>query len=77
MKHRALFIGGPLDGQERVLQVPASEIKVSTRLTTTLYRRLFAFNEPHEFVYSVWDVAETLNYLWTHYARRKHAPHVA
>ena len=66
---RALFIGGPIDGHECVLQVPSSRIDVAG----VAYHRLFAFDEPVVFIYSVWDVSKTLFHLWHRYTGGKYA----
>ncbi len=69
MNHRALFIGGPIDGQERVLQVTSDRIRVKD----VTYTRLFAFGSPQVFVYSTWDTSETLLHLWNRYTGGKYA----
>ena len=68
-QHRALFIGGPIDGQERVLRVTTATIRVEA----VVYQRLFAFGIPQVFIYSVYDVAETLLQLWNRYTGGKYA----
>jgi hypothetical protein len=65
---KAFFIGGPIDGQERILQVPSSHIDVAG----VAYNRLFAFDEPVVFIYSTWDVSKTLFHLWHHYTDGKY-----
>ena len=72
MNYRALFIGGPVDGQERVLPHRNRFIGVKGE-PQCVYRRLFAFGEPHTLVYSLYDSAETLNRLWQRYAGEDHA----
>jgi len=69
MTHRALFIGGAVDGQERVLS--AAYPRICTPGAT--YYRLFAFGSPPVFVYSVWDVSKTLLHLWNRYTGDKYA----
>ncbi len=72
MKFRALFIGGPVDGQERVL--PHCNQSVGVRGASQItYRRLFAFGEPRTLVYSLYGIEETLNRLWHRYAGEDHA----
>jgi hypothetical protein len=72
MRYRALFIGGPVDGQERVL--PHCNQFIGVRCTPTVtYRRLFAFGEPQTLVYSLYDVEETLNRLWDRYTGGRYA----
>jgi len=66
---RSLFIGGPIDGQERVLQVPASRIWVDK----ACYYRLFAFGSPQVFVYSVWNMTHTIMHLWNKYTGGRYA----
>lgn len=70
MKYRALFISGPVDGQERLLPHCNRYIAVSGQC---VYRLLFAFGEPHTLVYSLFGVEETLNRLWHRYAGEDHA----
>ena len=67
MKYRALFIGGPVDGQERVLSCRNRYVGIRGTPRCT-YRLLFAFGDPHTLVYSVYGVEETLNRLWHRYA---------
>lgn len=66
---RALFFGGPIDGQERVLRVTADRLDVNG----VIYHRLFAFGIPEVFIYSVWDVTETLLHCWNRYTGDKYA----
>jgi hypothetical protein len=69
MSYRALFIGGPIDGQERVLAADHPQIN----LAAATYRRLFAVGVPTTLVYSVWDVTETVNHVWHHYTGGRYA----
>jgi hypothetical protein len=69
MSYRALFIGGPIDGQERVLTADHPHISVPA----ATYRLLFAFGVPKTLVYSVWDVTETFSHVWHHYTGGKYA----
>ena len=74
MGFRALFIGGSVDGQERVLASDHRQIQVPSRGTPQcVYRLLFAFGEPHTLVYSLYGVEETLSRLWRCYAGEDHA----
>jgi hypothetical protein len=84
MTYRALFIGGPIDGQERVLQVevPLRMITVpeySTQSWTlnhyVTYRLIHDFKTPEDtvLVYSLWDLGTTLLHLWNHYTGGKYA----
>jgi hypothetical protein len=67
VSYRALFIGGRADGQERVL--PHCNRRISIRgEPQCVYRRLFAFGEPATLIYSLYDIAETLDRLWQRYA---------
>ena len=76
MNHRALFIGGPIDGQERVLREQRQQIVIEDRSPTpTMPRRTVGYHCVHDFktpegvvlVYSLWDVATTLLHLWNCY----------
>ena len=74
MRFRALFIGGPVDGQERVLAGDYRQVQVPSRGTPEcVYRLLFAFGESHTLVYSLYDIEETLDRLWHRYAGESHA----
>jgi hypothetical protein len=82
MTYRALFIGGPIDGQERVLQVAWQNIVVSDRQPTpTTPRRTVTYHWVHDFetpeglvlVYSLWDAATTLLHLWAHYTEHRYS----
>jgi hypothetical protein len=74
MRFRALFIGGPVDGQERVLASDHPQVQVAGRGTPQcVYRLLFAFGESCTLVYSLYGVEETLNRLWRRYAGEDHA----
>ena len=69
MKFRALFVGGVVDGQERVLAGDYARIQVPSRGDPQhVYRLLFAFGEPPTLVYSLYGVEETLNRLWHRYS---------
>jgi hypothetical protein len=72
MKYRALFVGGAVDGQERVLPHCNGFISIRGQ-PQCVYHRLFAFGEPATLVYSLYDIAETLNRLWHRYAGEDHA----
>ena len=57
MRFRALFIGGPVDGQERVLVGDYRQVQVPSRGTPEcIYRLLFAFGESHTLVYSLYSI---------------------
>lgn len=73
MRYRALFIGGVVDGQERVLPHRNRLIGIRGE-PKCVYRLLFAFGEPHTLVYSLYDIAETLNRLWHRYAGEDQCP---
>jgi len=64
MRYRALFIGGPIDGQERVLNADYQRITISE---TAVYVLLFAYGCEKTLIYSVWNIEETLNRVWNHY----------
>jgi hypothetical protein len=66
LRFRALFIGGPVDGQERVLVHRNQHIGI--RDQQCVYRLLFVFGEPATLIYSLYDTAETLSRLWHRYA---------
>lgn len=73
MRYRALFIGGAVDGQERVL--PHCNRLIGIRgEPQCVYQLLFAFGEPHTLVYSLYDIAETLNRLWQRYSGEHQCP---
>ena len=67
MRYRALFIGGRVDGQERVLVHRNRYIGLRDQ-PQCVYRLLFAFGEPRTLVYSLYGVEETMNRLWHRYA---------
>jgi hypothetical protein len=74
MRFRALFIGGPVNGQERVLAGDYRQVQVPSRGTPEcVYQLLFAFGESHTLVYSLYNIEETLNRLWHRYAGEDHA----
>lgn len=87
MKYRALFIGGPLDGQEKILReatliveyasephlVEPIRLGAATTYTCIYYQRLFAFGSPQVFIYSVWDAVETLEHVWHQYTGGRYA----
>ena len=74
MRFRALFIGGPVDGQERVLAGDYRQVQVPSRGTPEcVYRLLFAFGESHTLVYSLYGIEETLDRLWHRYVGESHA----
>ena len=66
MRYRALFIGDAADGQERVLSHCNCLIGVRGK-PQCVYQLLFAFGEPATLVYSLYDIAETLDRLWHRY----------
>jgi hypothetical protein len=72
VRYRALFIGGPVDGQERVLVHRNPYIRIRDQ-PQCVYRLLFAFGEPQTLVYSLYGVEETLKRLWHRYAGEDHA----
>jgi hypothetical protein len=65
MKYTARFIGGPIDGQERLLNSVATTIKV--RGSTAVYNLLFAYGEKQNLFYSVYVLDEALEKLWEHH----------
>ncbi len=88
MRYRALFIGGPIDGQERVLSADHSHITVPVGrppcvcetagrppcvCETVVYVLLFAYGREKTLIYSVWNIEETLNRIWTHYTGGRYA----
>jgi hypothetical protein len=74
MRFRALFIGGPVDGQERVLAGDYRQVQVPSRGTPEcVYRLLFAFGESRTLVYSLYSIEETLDRLWLRYVEESHA----
>jgi hypothetical protein len=62
MRFRALFIGGPVDGQERVLNACPPTIDC----TTVRYSRLHVIGATA--IYSLLSLEETLNRVWDRYA---------
>jgi len=62
MRFRALFIDGPVDGQERVLNACPPTIDC----TTARYSRLHVIGATA--IYSVLSLEETLNRVWNRYA---------
>jgi hypothetical protein len=62
MKFRALFIGGPVDGQERVLDTCPPTIDC----TTVRYSRLHVLGAT--VIYSLHSLEETWNRVWNRYA---------
>jgi hypothetical protein len=72
VKHRALFIGGVVDGQERVLTHCNRLVSIRGD-PQCVYRLLFAFGEPHTLLYSLYGVEETMNRLWHRYSGEDHA----
>ena len=64
MNYRAIFIGGPIDGQERVTQQSVSEIGVGE----IKYICLFGYGA-NTLVYSTRDATETLDLLLESYMR--------
>ena len=80
MRYRAIFIGGPLDGQERITEQTVSEIFVRGPRTlidtlargryydSTMYRYslLFAYGE-NTLLYSTIDTTKTLDLLLESY----------
>lgn len=74
MRFRGLFVGGVLDGQERVLAGDYGRIRVPSRGNPQhVYRLLFAFGTPATLVYSLYGVKETLGRLWHRYSGEDHA----
>lgn len=61
----AYFIGGPLDGQERILRLDVQTIKV--RDSSLEYRRLFAYGKKHILIYSIHTLDEAMDKLWERY----------
>jgi len=61
MRIRALFIGGPVDGQERVLETCPPIIDC----TTARYSRLHVLGAT--VIYSLHGLEETLNRVWNRY----------
>jgi len=66
MTYRALFVGGPLDAQERVLTAAEQHIAVMGGFT---YSLLHCFETPAGpvLLYSIWDVVITLSVMWDQY----------
>ena len=59
MRFRAMFVGGPVDGQERVLAGDYARIQVPSRGEPQhIYHLLFAFGKPATLVYSLYGVEE-------------------
>jgi hypothetical protein len=74
MRFRALFCGGPVDGQERVLAGDYGRIQVPSQgQPQHVYRLLFAFGKPTTLIYSLYGVEETFNRLWHRYSGEDHA----
>jgi hypothetical protein len=65
MRHTAYFIGGPLDGQERLLATDAST--VSVRDFSLKYQLLFAYGKKHVLIYSIYTLDEAIDKLWERY----------
>jgi hypothetical protein len=65
MRYHARFIGGPIDGQERVLNKWPPSIEVGIMV----YMRLCVVN--HIVVYSIYSFEETLERVWNHYTGEK------
>lgn len=66
---RALFIGGPFDGQERVLPVETVTVQVGD----VVYQRLSILDASQVCVYSVEAGEATLLRLWNCYSGGKYA----
>lgn len=65
MKYTAYFIGGPLDGQERILHSPHLTLRVKD--TSFEYQRLFAYGQQHKFIYSIYTLDKAMDTLWERY----------
>jgi hypothetical protein len=63
---RALFIGGPIAGQMRDLEETYAFVTVEA----VRYMRLFAYGIPMVTLYSVVDIAESMERLWSAYVQR-------
>jgi len=69
VRFRGLFVGGVLDGQERVLAGDYGRIQVPSQGEPQhVYRLLFAFGKPTTLVYSLYAVEDTMNRLWHRYS---------
>ena len=78
MTYRALFIGGPLDGQERVTQNTVEYIFTEKRhpvhyetggideMVYYTYQLLFAYGN-RTLLYSLYESSESLDKLWEAY----------
>lgn len=78
MKYRALFIGGPIDGQERVLADTRLLIMVRSQadwqsLPVDYTYNLLSIYGNGVLIYSVYSLEETMNRLWHHYTGGKYA----
>jgi len=75
MRFRALFIGGPVDGQERALDgcplVLEAVVVGFTGRTVVRYMRLYAVDTTA--IYSLYGIEETMNRVWNRYAGENHA----
>jgi len=78
MRYRALFIGGSVDGQERLLNdcPPTISVPVSTppcvstrcrRAPVEIQQYTLLLTIDTTLLYSTDNVEETLNRLWNHY----------
>jgi len=67
MRFRALFIDGPVDGQERVLDHCPAAIDCAA----VCYVRLYVIGSTA--VYSLHGIEETLNRIWSRYAGENQA----
>jgi len=73
VRFRGLFVGGVLDGQERVLAGDYARIQIPRQGEPQYdYRLLFAYGAA-TLVYSLYGTEETLNRLWHRYSGEDHA----
>jgi hypothetical protein len=76
MKYRALFIGGVLDGQEKVLDACPPRIDVlqpSCIARGRIWCYALVMSVEATVMYSTGDVAETLDRLWHQYTGGRYA----
>jgi len=75
MRYRALFVSGPVDGQERVFDSLRSTVEVRGPKATVVYglRYRYGRGRMETLVYSLLDFDETLDLLWSRYAGEDHA----
>jgi len=67
MRYRALFVGGPLDGQEKVLMACPIQMNV----LKVQYNLVWILDEV--IVYSTTGLRETMEWLWADYTGGRYA----